>query len=105
MMNIGVRPTFNGTTLRLEAHLLDFDGDLYDSQLTVQFFHRIRSEMAFSHIDASKSQRGRPSRRSIFVSLIYQPSQPVMRFILWIPRLFFPAPLLAQNSRTRLQSG
>lgn len=56
MMNIGIRPTFHGTELRLEAHILDFSGDLYGHQLTIQFFHRIRSEMAFSHIDALKSQ-------------------------------------------------
>ena len=46
MMNIGMRPTYNGTTLSLEVHLFDFDGDLYGQTLTIDFLRRIREDKA-----------------------------------------------------------
>ncbi len=46
--NIGVRPTFGGETLTLEAHLLDFQGDLYGVQLAVELQHRLREERRFA---------------------------------------------------------
>lgn len=48
--NLGVRPTFDGTQLRVEAHLLDFSGDLYGTVLTVTFMYRLRGEMKFPSI-------------------------------------------------------
>lgn len=48
MMNIGTRPTFDGTRQTLEVHLLDFDGNLYGQQLLVAFVKRIRAERKFS---------------------------------------------------------
>jgi riboflavin kinase / FMN adenylyltransferase len=49
IMNIGTNPTFsNDNLLKLEVHLFDFDGDLYNSQLKVSFLHRIRNEKKFS---------------------------------------------------------
>jgi riboflavin kinase/FMN adenylyltransferase len=41
-LSIGHRPTFGGTQLRIEAYLLDFDGDLYQQWLDVRFVCRIR---------------------------------------------------------------
>jgi riboflavin kinase/FMN adenylyltransferase len=41
-LSIGHRPTFGGTQVRVEAHLLDFDGDLYQQWLEVRFACRIR---------------------------------------------------------------
>ncbi len=47
--NIGVRPTFDGThATTVEAHLLDFDADLYDQVLTLEFVQRTRDEQRFS---------------------------------------------------------
>lgn len=46
--NVGVRPTFGGTTRTIEVHLLDADVDLYGSTLQVAFAHRIRGEQRFS---------------------------------------------------------
>jgi riboflavin kinase/FMN adenylyltransferase len=46
-VSIGVNPHYGGTALRLEAHLLDFDGDLYGQQLVLELWTRIRDERAF----------------------------------------------------------
>ncbi|MCY1035614.1 bifunctional riboflavin kinase/FAD synthetase [Corallococcus sp. BB11-1] len=45
--NIGVKPTFGGTEVTIEAHLLDFTGDLYGKELRVQFLERLRPEQRF----------------------------------------------------------
>ncbi len=52
--NIGFRPTFdNGTAApRVEAHILDFDEDLYDSILSLEFIRRLRNEMRFSSVQS-----------------------------------------------------
>lgn len=48
MLNIGTRPTLdNGESRSIEVHLLDFDGDLYDRTLTVEFVRRLRDEKKF----------------------------------------------------------
>jgi riboflavin kinase/FMN adenylyltransferase len=45
--NVGVRPTFDGTTVTVEAHLLDVDEDLYGARVDVRFLARLRDEMRF----------------------------------------------------------
>lgn len=57
--NLGVRPTIAGIPkLMLEVHAFEFDGDLYDAHVHVQFFHKLRAEMQFNGLDALKSQIG-----------------------------------------------
>ena len=56
MMNIGTRPTYDGTTLSLEVHLFDFDGDLYGQTLTIDFLRRIRDEQPFESPEALRRQ-------------------------------------------------
>ncbi len=46
--NVGVRPTVDGRQRRLEAHLLDWSGDLYGATLRLSFLHRLRGERKFS---------------------------------------------------------
>jgi len=46
--NVGVRPTFGGTHLTVETHLLDVDEDLYGERLEVRFLARLRDEMRFA---------------------------------------------------------
>ena len=48
--NIGVRPTFDGLRRTVEAHLLEFDGDLYDQPLTLQLLARLRAEQRFGSV-------------------------------------------------------
>ncbi|MFO8231853.1 MAG: bifunctional riboflavin kinase/FAD synthetase [Longimonas sp.] len=56
MCNIGVRPTFDGTTPTIEVHMLDFEGNLYDETLCVEFVQRLRGEVRFDSVDALKAQ-------------------------------------------------
>ncbi|HEV3473895.1 MAG TPA: bifunctional riboflavin kinase/FAD synthetase [Actinomycetota bacterium] len=46
-INVGINPTFGGEPLHLEAHLLDFDGDLLGSVMAVEFWQRLRDEVPF----------------------------------------------------------
>jgi riboflavin kinase / FMN adenylyltransferase len=48
--NIGVKPTFGGSVVTIEAHLLDFQGDLYGKELRVQFLDRLRPEQRFGSV-------------------------------------------------------
>ena len=45
--NLGQRPTFGGGEAVLEAHLLDFEGDLYGKEVRVEFAERLRDERRF----------------------------------------------------------
>ncbi len=54
--NIGTRPTINGVNQLLEAHLFDFQGDLYGEWLDVELCHKIRNEMKFPSFDDLKAQ-------------------------------------------------
>ncbi len=58
VLNIGVRPTLNRPepTVRVETHLLDFDGDLYGHELELTFVDKIRVERKFSGLDELKEQ-------------------------------------------------
>jgi riboflavin kinase/FMN adenylyltransferase len=56
MLNIGRRPTFEESEVRIEAHLLDFSGDLYDRRLTVDFIEHLRPERRFPTIEALIAQ-------------------------------------------------
>ena len=46
-VSVGTNPTYGGTERRVEAHLLDFDGDLYGQRLVVELWQRLRDEAAF----------------------------------------------------------
>ncbi|MFT3701816.1 MAG: bifunctional riboflavin kinase/FAD synthetase [Agriterribacter sp.] len=56
MMNIGVRPTINGTKRTIEVNIFDFDEDIYgaDIQVLLKFF--LRAEQKFNGLDALKAQ-------------------------------------------------
>jgi riboflavin kinase/FMN adenylyltransferase len=57
--NVGVAPTFQRGESKVEAYLLDFDGDLYGKVVDVSFVERIRSEKRFSGIDELKARIAR----------------------------------------------
>jgi riboflavin kinase / FMN adenylyltransferase len=48
--SVGVNPQFD-TGFRVEAHVLDFDGDLYGRRVAVSFEHRLRGEAAFPSVE------------------------------------------------------
>jgi riboflavin kinase/FMN adenylyltransferase len=59
-VNVGVRPMFEtGRGELVEAHLLDFAGDLYGTDLRLTFLHRLRGERRFDSVDALVEQMGR----------------------------------------------
>jgi riboflavin kinase/FMN adenylyltransferase len=47
-VNIGPNPTFRTMRSKVECHLLDFDGDLYDTRISIGFVDRIRSVRKFN---------------------------------------------------------
>ena len=50
-VSVGVNPQFHTTGLRVEAHVLDFDGDLLGARVAVSFEHRLRGEAAFPTVE------------------------------------------------------
>ena len=56
MTNIGKDPTFGGTERTVEAHLVDYSGDLYGHELKVDFIARLRNEKKFDSADELKKQ-------------------------------------------------
>jgi riboflavin kinase / FMN adenylyltransferase len=54
--NIGFRPTVDGSRLTVEAHLLDFNADLYHRTVTIDLVERIREEQKFAGLDALLAQ-------------------------------------------------
>lgn len=56
MMNIGTNPTVDGSKESIEVHFFEFDSDLYDKTLKVEFLSRLRDEQKFESIDALKAQ-------------------------------------------------
>jgi riboflavin kinase/FMN adenylyltransferase len=59
-VNVGVRPMFvTGRGELIEAFLIDYSGDLYDSPLRVEFVKRLRGEKRFASVEALVEQMGR----------------------------------------------
>lgn len=56
IMNIGNRPTLNGRHQTIETYLLDFKGNLYNSELKIHFLKRLRDEIKFDSLDQLKHQ-------------------------------------------------
>ena len=54
--NIGSRPTVGGHQIRAESWILDFDGDLYDTRITLQFHKFLRPEVKFDSLEALQKQ-------------------------------------------------
>ena len=60
-ISLGRRPTFYAESgmLLLEAHLLDFEGDLYGQDARVRFLHRLRGQERFDTVEALVEQMNR----------------------------------------------
>ena len=51
-LNIGTRPTFNGSELRIEVYILDFNEEIYGAEIHVSFIEFIRADKKFDSVDA-----------------------------------------------------
>ena len=58
-ISIGTNPHYGGQERRIEAHLLDFEGDLYGRRLVLQLWRRLREELAFESEHALVAQIAR----------------------------------------------
>lgn len=70
MVNIGLRPTFEGTGreskhLTVEAHLIGVDDDLYGKNIRLEFTDRIRDEKKFSSVEDLKIQLGKDKEETL----------------------------------------
>lgn len=56
MLNIGTRPTFDGSTTTIEANIFDFNDDIYGQPMTIAFGLRVRNEKRFDSVEALEEQ-------------------------------------------------
>lgn len=56
VLNLGCRPTIDGTSQTVEVHILDWSGDLYGQELMVSLKEFLRPEQKFASLDALKAQ-------------------------------------------------
>ena len=56
MLNIGTRPTFDGSTTTIEANIFNFNDDIYGQPMTIAFFFRLRNEQRFDSVEALEEQ-------------------------------------------------
>ena len=64
--NIGKRPTVSDDGIsKIEAHLIDFDRDIYDQNVRLRFLHRLRGEKRFNGLDELKAQISRDRAQAI----------------------------------------
>jgi riboflavin kinase/FMN adenylyltransferase len=62
--SLGTRPTVDGVEPLLEAHLFDFDGDLYGRRIEVEFVAKLRDELKFSDLPALTAQMHRDADKA-----------------------------------------
>jgi riboflavin kinase/FMN adenylyltransferase len=67
MMNQGPRPTFGDGRRTLEAHLFDFDGDLYGEWVRIEWVERLRDVQRFASVEALQQQWERDRTRALAV--------------------------------------
>lgn len=56
LTNIGYNPTFNEKNLKIETYILDFDEDIYDSIIKIEFMEFIRDDIKFNSVEELKNQ-------------------------------------------------
>jgi riboflavin kinase / FMN adenylyltransferase len=76
--NVGRRPTVDGQDERLEVHVFDFDGDLYDQRVEVELLAFIRPEQKFDGLPALKAQIASDSAAAM--KIVRQPAFAAERF-------------------------
>ncbi len=72
-VSIGYRPTVQGRKVTIEAHLLEYSGNLYGQDARLALMHRIRDEQRFSSLDALRAQIGEDVRQCSRLLLVEPP--------------------------------
>ena len=68
MANIGINPTVSGLEQKIEVHFFNFNKDIYNLEIQVNFHHRIRDEIKFNSLDELKNQLNKDKQYSdIFI--------------------------------------
>jgi riboflavin kinase/FMN adenylyltransferase len=75
MANLGPRPTFGDSARSLEAHLLDFEGDLYGRDVTVEFIERLRDVQKFASVEELRARLALD--REAAIAALRKPARPV----------------------------
>lgn len=65
MLNIGFKPTLDGSERTIEAHLFNFEEDIYGHELTIEFVRSLRKEMKFENIEALKMQLNKDKQTAL----------------------------------------
>jgi riboflavin kinase/FMN adenylyltransferase len=68
VVNVGTRPTFDGSGVRVEAHIPGFEGELYGRHMQVFFLERLRDERRFRDAGALKAQVEADIKRALAAS-------------------------------------
>ncbi|MEO7478609.1 MAG: bifunctional riboflavin kinase/FAD synthetase [Lysobacteraceae bacterium] len=76
--SLGTRPTVNGTERLLEAHLFDFDSDLYGQRIKVEFVAKLRDELRFDNLEALTEQMHRDAEQARAILGMQQQRRGVM---------------------------
>ena len=63
--NIGTRPTVSGSGITVEPRILNFNGDLYGKEITLEFYRFLRPEMKFPDLDALKAEIHRNAQETL----------------------------------------
>lgn len=67
VVNIGVRPTFGINTRTVEAHIIDFDEDIYGEEVALEFVAHLRAERRFEGLESLVAQIGEDLRQAVAI--------------------------------------
>ena len=79
VVNVGVRPTFSSGKLAVEAHIIDFAGDLYGKTLQIRTVEKMRDERRFPSLDTLVEQLGKDVERAREVIRSTDQAGPMMK--------------------------
>jgi riboflavin kinase/FMN adenylyltransferase len=65
MMNIGFRPTIQGTERKIEVNIFDFDENIYNQTITIEFKSFLRDEIKFNSLEELKLQLAKDRSEAI----------------------------------------
>ena len=72
IINFGPKPTFDDLEQSLEAHILDYDGNIYDEALSIEFLCKIRDQIKFKSIEELKNQINKDKIRAKELKKLYE---------------------------------